>query len=108
MAEPRSRAQQRGTPPADAPSGRTIVLDPARAAALDVLKAVRVDRAYANLVLPAVIRHYRLDARDAAFATELASGTIRRRGTYDAVLAACVNRPLAKVDAVVHDTLRLG
>ena len=108
MAEPRSRAQQRSRPPADAPSGRKIVLDPARAAALDVLKAVRVDRAYANLVLPAVIRHYKLDARDAAFATELASGTIRRRGTYDAILAACIDRPLSKVESKVLDALRVG
>ena len=37
--------------------------------------------------------------RDAAFATELVSGTLRRQGTYDAVLAACVDRPLAKVEA---------
>ncbi len=108
MAEPRSRAPRQGTPPAGAPSGRKIVLDPSRAAALDVLKAVRVDRAYTNLVLPAVIRHYRLEGRDAAFATELASGTIRRRGTYDAVLAACTDRPLSKVEAKVLDALRLG
>jgi 16S rRNA (cytosine967-C5)-methyltransferase len=106
MAEPRSRAQHRGTPPAAA--GRKIVLDPARAAALDVLKAVRVDRAYANLVLPAAIRHYQLEGRDAAFATELASGTIRRRGTYDAILAACTDRPLSKVEAKVLDALRVG
>ena len=90
------------------PRGRKIVLDPARAAALDVLKAVRVDRAYTNLVLPAVIRHYGLEGRDAAFATELASGTIRRRGTYDAILAACIDRPLSKVEAKVLDALRVG
>jgi 16S rRNA (cytosine967-C5)-methyltransferase len=84
------------------------VLDPARAAALDVLKSVRVDKAYTNLVLPAALRHYGLEGRDAAFATELASGTIRRRGTYDAVLAACVDRPLSKVEAKVLDALRLG
>ena len=82
--------------------------DRARLAALDVLRAVREDDAYTNLALPAAIERHRLDARDAAFATELASGTIRRQGTYDAVLAACVNRPLTKVDAVVLDTLRLG
>ena len=35
-------------------------------------------------------------------------GTLRRRGTYDAVLAACVDRPLAKVEAKVLDALRLG
>jgi 16S rRNA (cytosine967-C5)-methyltransferase len=90
------------------PGGRKIVLDPARAAALDVLKAVRVDRAYTNLVLPAVIRHYKLEGRDAAFTTELASGTIRRRGTYDAILAACTDRPLSKVEAKVLDALRIG
>jgi 16S rRNA (cytosine967-C5)-methyltransferase len=73
-----------------------------------VLKAVRVDGAYTNLVLPAVIRHYGLEGRDAAFVTELASGTIRRRGTYDAILAACIDRPLSKVEAKVLDALRLG
>ena len=69
---------------------------------------MREDDAYTNLVLPAALERHRLDARDAAFATELASGTIRRQGTYDAVLAACVDRPLAKVDPVVLDALRLG
>jgi 16S rRNA (cytosine967-C5)-methyltransferase len=108
MAEPRSRGKERSTPPAALPRERKIVLDPARAAALDVLKAVRVDRAYTNLVLPAVIRHYKLEGRDAAFATELASGTIRRRGTYDAILAACTDRPLSKVEAKVLDALRIG
>jgi 16S rRNA (cytosine967-C5)-methyltransferase len=77
-------------------------------AAMDVLKAVRVDQAYTNLVLPAVLRHHRLAGRDAAFVTELVSGTIRRRGTYDAILAACVDRPLSKVEAKVLDALRLG
>src|SRR3954464_15206054 len=102
MAEAGGRAQT-GTAPFASGACRKIQLDPARAAALDVLKAVRVDRAYANLVLPAVIRHYQLDARDAAFATELASGTIRRRGTYDAILAACIDRPLSKVESKVLD-----
>jgi 16S rRNA (cytosine967-C5)-methyltransferase len=83
-------------------------VDAPRAAAYDVLKAVRVDEAYTNLVLPHVLREYGLSGRDAAFATELASGTIRGQGTYDAVLAACVDRPLAKVEAKVLDALRLG
>ena len=103
MADPRSRGQQQG-----ASHQRRVLLDPARAAALDVLKAVRVDGAYANLVLPAAIRHYQLTGRDAAFATELASGTIRRRGTYDAILSACADRPLSKVEAKVLDALRIG
>ncbi len=99
MADPGARA---GRP-------RTRVdVDVPRLAALDVLKAVRVDDAYANLVLPALIQHYQLDTRDAAFTTELASGTLRRRGTYDAILAACIDRPLRKVEDKVLDALRLG
>jgi 16S rRNA (cytosine967-C5)-methyltransferase len=104
MADPRPRGpQQGGRAAASRPS-----VDPARLAALDVLKAVRVDGAYTNLVLPAVLRHHGLTGRDAAFVTELASGTIRRRGTYDAILAACADRPLSKIEAKVLDALRLG
>ncbi|MGZ4464928.1 MAG: RsmB/NOP family class I SAM-dependent RNA methyltransferase [Nocardioides sp.] len=103
MSDPRERGQrQAGRPPA-----RSRV-DPARLAAFDVLKTVRVDGAYTNLVLPAVLRHHQLSGRDAAFVTELASGTIRRRGTYDAILAACADRPLSKIEAKVLDALRLG
>jgi 16S rRNA (cytosine967-C5)-methyltransferase len=82
--------------------------DPARRAAFEVLKAVRTKDAYTNLVLPHHLGKYRLSGRDAAFATELASGTIRRQGTYDAVLAACTDRPLANTAAKVLDVLRLG
>ncbi|MDN4175505.1 transcription antitermination factor NusB [Nocardioides sp. SOB77] len=83
-------------------------VDGPRLAALEVLKAVRVDEAYTNLVLPGVLAQHGLSGRDAAFVTELVSGTIRRQATYDAVLAACIDRPLAKVEAKVLDALRLG
>lgn len=83
-------------------------VDPARRAAYDVLRAVRVDDAYTNLVLPHALRSHGLTGRDAAFTTELAAGTLRLRGTYDAVLTACLDRPLAKVEAKVLDVLRLG
>jgi 16S rRNA (cytosine967-C5)-methyltransferase len=82
--------------------------DPARRAAYDVLRAVRVAGAYTNLALPAALGRRRLTGRDAGFATELASGTIRRRGTYDAILAECIERPLDKVQVKVLDVLRLG
>ncbi len=82
--------------------------DRPRLAALDVLVAVREEDAYTNLALPTAIERHRLDQRDAALTTELVSGTIRRRATYDAVLATCSSRPLAKVDPVVLDALRLG
>ncbi len=98
MADPRATSRPARPPTVDAP----------RRAAYEVLKSVRVDDAYANLVLPVILERFGLETRDAAFATELAAGTLRGRGTYDAVIAACVDRPLAKVDAKVLDALRLG
>jgi 16S rRNA (cytosine967-C5)-methyltransferase len=90
------------------PSQRRSPVDPARLVAFEVLKAVRVEDAYTNLVLPTLLRKHGLSGRDAAFATELASGTIRWQGTYDAILAACIDRPLRKVESKVLDALRLG
>ncbi|THJ67043.1 rRNA small subunit methyltransferase B [Arthrobacter echini] len=91
-----------------APSQRTRRADPARLVAFEVLRAVAADDAYANLVLPASIRKHRLDRRDAAFATELTYGALRGQGTYDAVLARCVDRPLDQLDPAVLDALRIG
>jgi 16S rRNA (cytosine967-C5)-methyltransferase len=83
-------------------------VDPARRAAFDVLRAVGADDAYANLLLPSLLRTRGITGRDAALATELAYGTLRGRGTYDAVLAVCSARPLERIDAPVLDVLRLG
>lgn len=91
-----------------APSQRSRKADPARLASFRVLRAVSRDDAYANLVLPAEIRRARLDRRDAGFATELTYGALRAQGTYDAVLARCVDRPLDQLDPPILDALRLG
>ena len=73
-----------------------------------MLRAVAAEDAYANLVLPARIRHHGLDKRDAGFATELSYGALRGQGTYDAVLARCVDRPLDQLDPAILDALRIG
>ncbi|HEY0640652.1 MAG TPA: transcription antitermination factor NusB, partial [Pseudonocardiaceae bacterium] len=70
--------------------------------------AVRGRDAYANLVLPELLRARRITGRDAALATELGYGTCRAAGLLDAVLARCVDRPLAEVDGDLLDALRLG
>ena len=80
--------------------------DRPREAALELLRAVRADDAYANLVMPQLVRP--LDTRDAGLATELAYGTLRWQGWYDAVLQQCVTRPWAKVEHDLVDVLRLG
>lgn len=79
--------------------------DPVRGLAYDVLRAADERDAYVNLLLPQLLRERKVDGRDAAFATELVHGTLRRRGTYDAVLDSLVGRPL---DPPVRDVLRLG
>jgi 16S rRNA (cytosine967-C5)-methyltransferase len=82
--------------------------DPARRAALDLLAAVRERGAYANLLLPALLRQRRITGRDAALATELGYGACRAAGLLDAVLQACTDRPLHQVDGDLADALRLG
>lgn len=84
------------------------VVDAARNAAFDALRAVDERDAYANLVLPELLRERGLSGRDAALATELAYGTLRGRGTYDAVLSTNLNRELSTLDPPVLDALRLG
>ncbi|MEU7431570.1 transcription antitermination factor NusB [Streptomyces sioyaensis] len=86
--------------------------DPVRILAFEALRAVDERDAYANLVLPPLLRKAReredFDTRDAALATELVYGSLRRQGTYDAILAQCVDRPLREVDPPVLDVLTLG
>lgn len=80
--------------------------------AFEALRAVDERDAYANLVLPPLLKKAReggnFDGRDAALATELVYGTLRRQGTYDAIIAACIDRPLREVDPPVLDVLALG
>src|SRR3954467_3608902 len=80
------------------PATRRRVLDGARLTAYDVLDGVSSRDAYANLLLPQLLRERKLDERDAAFATQLAYGTLRAQGTLDAILAGLVSRPLADLD----------
>ena len=83
-------------------------LDPARRAAFDVLRAVSEKDAYANLVLPALLRDRGISGRDAAFATELTYGTCRTRGLLDAIIGAAAARSPDNIDPVLLDLLRLG
>ncbi|WP_156688156.1 RsmB/NOP family class I SAM-dependent RNA methyltransferase [Mycobacterium sp. Marseille-P9652] len=83
-------------------------LDPARAAAFQVLRAVTERDAYANLALPALLRERGITGRDAAFATELTYGTCRTRGLLDAIIGAAAGRAPDVIDPVLLDLLRLG
>ncbi|MEV8637295.1 transcription antitermination factor NusB [Streptosporangium sp. NPDC051023] len=84
------------------------VRDEARNVAYDLLRAVDERDAYANLLMPALLRERRLTGRDAGLATELAYGTLRGLGTYDEVIAACSDRAPEDLDPPLLDAIRLG
>ncbi|WP_082914336.1 transcription antitermination factor NusB [Microbacterium sp. H83] len=88
--------------------GASRTVQPARRVAYDVLRAVSDSDAYANLILPSAIADAGLSAQDAALATELAYGTLRRRGTYDAIIALAADRSAQEIDGAVLDALRLA
>jgi 16S rRNA (cytosine967-C5)-methyltransferase len=73
-----------------------------------VLAAVGRDGAYANLAMAAVLGERGLTGRDAAFATELAFGSLRMRGLLDAVIAVAARREVERIDPPTRDVLRLG
>lgn len=82
--------------------------DAARMAAAELLRQVQEDDAYANLALPGVLASFKLQAREAAFATELAYGTLRWQGLYDAVLQACITGDPQRVEPSTRILLRMG
>lgn len=89
------------------PAQRSRQAEPTRYAAFTLLRSVE-EGAYANLELPRILRRAHLAGRDAAFTTELAFGTLRWQGLYDAIIATLADRPLRTIDARVLDVLRLG
>ncbi|WP_210505674.1 RsmB/NOP family class I SAM-dependent RNA methyltransferase [Naasia sp. SYSU D00057] len=87
---------------------RPPAVQPARRVALEVIRAVSAEDAYANLLLPARVHRAGLSTADAALATELTYGTLRRSGYYDRVIELAAGRPVARIDAPLRDILRLG
>ena len=97
-----ARPAGRGGPRADKP------VDPARRAAYEAIAAVHRDDAFANIVLPRLLRESRIVGRDAALATELTYGALRSEGQLDAIIAHAASRPVARIDPPARDSLRLG
>lgn len=87
---------------------RSRPVTPSRGVAFDVLMAVMLDDAYANLVLPNRIKAAGLSTNDAGLATELTYGTLRMQGFYDKVIANAAARDIDTIDPVVLIILRLG
>lgn len=83
-------------------------VDRVRLAAYDILRDVDDRDAYANLLLPSVIKKHRFNARDAGFLTELVAGTLRLRGRYNAIVALAAERNWQQIDARTLRVLQLA
>ena len=79
-----------------------------REAALQALLQVWEEGAYAAIALNRVLRQAKLDEQDRRFATELANGAVKAKGTLDFLLEQMVNRPLQKLEPAVRYILHLG
>jgi len=66
-----------------------------RVLALDALVRIE-DGAYANLLLPELLRRRDLEARDRAFVTDLVYSTVRQQRALDFVLARFSSRAEAE------------
>ena len=80
----------------------------ARQVAFDLLNKVTLEDAYANLLMPNLLRKSGLDTRESAFAQELGFSTIRWQYTYDCILDSVSSRPVAEIDPALLNALRLG
>lgn len=79
-----------------------------RTIALECLFGVEFDDAYANLLMPKLLKESRLDERDSALAQELAFGTIRWQLFYDRIIEECAKRYSDEIDLQTLVVLRLG
>lgn len=79
-----------------------------RTIALELLFAVELEDAYANLLLPKLLTDSRLDTRDIALAQELSFGTLRWQLFYDRIIEECANRYSDEIDIKALIVLRLG
>jgi 16S rRNA (cytosine967-C5)-methyltransferase len=83
-----------------------VAVSPARACALEVVRRVFEQGAYADRALSAEAAG--LDQRDRALATQIAYGTVQRRDTLDHVASQLVRRPLRTLEPVVLAAIRIG
>ena len=80
---------------------------PAREVAARVLERVEADASFADIALETALAAHRLEARDAALATELTFGTLRWQRYLDWILAPHSRRRLESLDPRVRVILRM-
>ncbi|MEM1024570.1 MAG: transcription antitermination factor NusB [Myxococcota bacterium] len=80
----------------------------ARDVALEVLRRVDADAAFASTVLRAELQRRKASPADAGLATEIVYGLLRKRSFVDAALAHVSGRRIKDIDRRLIDILRIG
>jgi len=86
----------------------TVAIDQPRAVAFDILQAVLRQRLPLDDLLAGHRELHSLPSRDRGFVRALVATALRRLGQIDAILAACLERPLPGRASAIEDLLRLG
>ena len=105
---PTRKASNARRPTRKASDARRPAPPSARSVALDVIRRVTDEGAYSNLTLARTLARAGLSERDAAFATELVYGTLRRLIPIDHALAPLLERPIDTAPKGGRAALRLG
>ena len=90
------------------PMPPTVAIDQPRAVAFDILQAVLRQRLPLDDLLAGHRDLHSLPSRDRGFVRALVATALRRLGQIDAILAACLERPLPGRASAIEDLLRLG
>jgi 16S rRNA (cytosine967-C5)-methyltransferase len=80
----------------------------ARSLALHTLREIYTKDAYADVALDRALQKHTLPDNERRLATELVYGTVRRRGTLDALITQLANKPADKQELLVRLILQLG
>ena len=80
----------------------------ARKVALEVIRRVFTQAAYASAALRSALAEHDLSDPDRALVTELVYGVVRNRGTLDRALTRAAGKRLKDLDPKLHDVLRLA
>lgn len=80
----------------------------ARSLALATLREIYTKDAYADVALDRALQKHALPDNERRLATELVYGTVRRRGTLDALITQLATKPAAKQELLVRLILQLG
>ena len=95
-------------PAAGGDPAKCPAVSPAREAAFAALRRLRRGNAHLDDSAAALPELSSLSVADRGLANELISGTVKRRGSIDAVLGTYTKAPLKSTDPDVRDALRLA